>query len=122
MLRRIDFSTAAITFALFLTLVTAQVVTIAEGENGPTTLKTIYGAFPLPSTLTQTRTRTLAPPQTLALTLTLAHLPNPTPTPTLSPYPYPTPNLRKRRAPLHQPAARRRRVRTGSAGETLTLT
>ena len=48
MLRRIDFSTAAITFALFLTLVTAQVVTIAEGENGPTTLKTIYGAFPLP--------------------------------------------------------------------------
>ena len=43
MLRRIDFSTAAITFALFLTLVTAQVVTIAEGENGPTTLKTIYG-------------------------------------------------------------------------------
>ena len=38
-----DFSTAAITFALFLTLVTAQVVTIAEGENGPTTLKTIYG-------------------------------------------------------------------------------
>ena len=102
-LRRIDFSTAAITFALFLTLVTAQVVTIAEGENGPTTLKTIYGAFPLPSTLTltQTRTRTLAPPQTLALTLTLAHLPNPTPTPALSPYPYPTPNLRKRCAPLH---------------------
>jgi hypothetical protein len=46
-LRRIDVSTAAITFALFLTLVTAQVVTLAEGENGPTTLKTIYGALRL---------------------------------------------------------------------------
>jgi len=42
-LRRIDVSTAAITFALVFTLVTAQVVTMAEGENGPTTLKTIYG-------------------------------------------------------------------------------
>jgi len=42
-LRRIDVSTAAITFALFLTLISAQVVTIAEGENGPTSLKTIYG-------------------------------------------------------------------------------
>ena len=88
-LRRIDFSTAAITFALFLTLVTAQVVTIAEGENGPTTLKTIYGAFPLPSTLTQTRTRTLAPPQTLALTLTLASEPYPYSYPISLPLPDP---------------------------------
>jgi len=42
-LRRIDVSTFAITFALFLSLVTGQVVTLVEGESGPTTLKTIYG-------------------------------------------------------------------------------
>ena len=79
-LRRIDFSTAAITFALFLTLVTAQVVTIAEGENGPTTLKTIYGAFPLPSTLTQTQNPNPSPTPNPSL--------NSNPSPSSEPYPY----------------------------------
>jgi len=42
-LRRIDASIAATIAALFVTLASAEAVTVLEGENGPSTLKTLSG-------------------------------------------------------------------------------
>lgn len=42
-LRRLDVSVVALVVALFLTFVSAEAITAYQGENGPTTLKTIYG-------------------------------------------------------------------------------
>ena len=42
-LRRLDVSLVALFAALFLTFVSAEAITVFEGESGPATLKTIYG-------------------------------------------------------------------------------
>ena len=42
-LRRIDASLFACFAALFVTLASAEAVTVLEGENGPSTLKTLSG-------------------------------------------------------------------------------
>lgn len=42
-LKRIDTSLAAIAAALVLTLASGEAITAVEGENGPSTLKTLYG-------------------------------------------------------------------------------
>ena len=104
-LRRLDVSILAMVTALFLTVVSAEAITAFEGDNGPTTLKTIYGDEVTSRVRVRGRGVGLGggggvgpspSSNPLALTLALALSSG---------------------DQIYQPAARRRRVRPARAGE-----